>query len=74
MDKAKTVIEPSFDVFEELTCYWGSAAIVIRYSEYEDIPNILEYKGRRYARLSFNSDYHTATYTVRAYNNLAKVI
>jgi len=72
--KARTVIEPSFDVFEEHKCYWGSPAIVIRYAEYEDLPKILEYKGQRYARLSYNSDYHTATYTVRAYTLLAKEI
>ncbi len=70
--QAKPINEIAFDVIQETTCYWGSPAIVIRYSEYEELPKSLEYKGNRFARLGYNSDNSTAFYTVRTYQLRAK--
>ena len=68
------VNENVYDIVQETRCYWGSPAIIIRYNEYEDLPKLLEFKGNRYARLSYNSDYHTAFYTVRSYQLTAREI
>ena len=70
--QAKPLNEIAFDVLQETTCYWGSHAIVIRYNEYEDLPKTLEFKGVKFARLSYNSDNNTAFYTVRTYQIRAK--
>ena len=70
--KAITITEKVFTVLQEITDYWGSKAIIISYVDYDDLPKILEFKGVKFARLSFNSDYHTAIYSVHSYQYKAK--
>ena len=70
--QAIAITEKVFTVLQEITDYWGSKAIIISYQDYDDLPQIVEFKGVKFARLSFNSDYHTAIYSVHSYQYKAK--
>ncbi len=73
MKQATKLNEVRYDIFEEYVCWFGSPAIVIRYNgDFYTLPKGLEFNGRKYAMVSYNSDTLTACYSVHAYNRQAK--
>lgn len=70
--QATILNENKVDVVQEYTCWLGTSGIVIRYNgDYDTLPKGLEFKGKKYARVSYNSDTLTACYSVHAYNQQA---